>query len=90
MTTMSTVTAPAGAWTLAYTAGAGGEITLQPRSPGDELLVRIGASVTVNDASNAAADVMQPREFRAYTVASGDKVLLRPAGPDALSVTMRV
>ena len=90
MATTTAVSAAAGdAWTLAYTAAAAVTIALQCRSSGGDLLVRIGSATATTDAPGAAAEVLYPRELRSITLASGDKVHVRPSGPDAVAVTVR-
>lgn len=89
-TTTTAVTAATGdAWTLAYTAGASVTIYIQNRSPGGDLLVRCGASTATDDAPGAAAEVLYPREGRSITLANGDKVHVRPTGPNDVALIVR-
>ena len=89
--TQNTVTAEAGdAWTLAYTAGGTVTLTMQNRSPGGDLLVRVGASTATSDAAGAGAEVLYPREVRSIPLSSGDKVHVRPTGESDIQVSMRV
>lgn len=82
MTTMTSVAAPAGEWTLAYTSAADNtDIGIANNSPGVLLRVRIDASATVGDAETAGHVVVQALELRSFgSLANGDKVLVRPVG----------
>lgn len=90
MSTMSTVTAAAAEWTLAYTAGAAVSVVLQSMAASDPIRVRIGGSVATSDALDSAAFLLMPFELRTFVVANGDKVLLAPhrstSSTDASSV----
>lgn len=88
MTAMTNVAVPVDEWTLAHTAGADGSITVQNRAACD-LLVRIGAAAATTDAADAAAEALNPGEFRVYVLASGDKLLLRPLRDVGGIVTLR-
>lgn len=89
--TQNTVTAAAGdVWTLAYTAAGTVTLTMQNRSPGGDLLIRVGAATATSDAAGAGAESLYPRESRAIPLSSGDKVHVRPVGEDDILVSMRV
>jgi hypothetical protein len=81
MTTTTAVSAAVDAWTLAYTASGAVTVVLQHVGPGQDLKVRIGASVTTGDALTSAAEFMYPREARSFTLANGDKIMVSPAQP---------
>lgn len=82
MTTMTSVAAPAGEWTLAYTSAADNtDIGIANNSPGVLLRVRIDASATVGDAETAGHVVVQALELRSFSgLSNGDKVLVMPIG----------
>lgn len=90
MSTMSTVTAAAAEWTLAYTASAAVSVVLQSMAASDPIRVRIGATAGTGDALDAAAFLLMPFELRTLPLANGDKLLLAPhrstSSTDASSV----
>lgn len=89
-TTTTAVTAATGdAWTLAYTAAGGVTIYIKNRSVGGDLLIRCGSATATDDAPGAAAEVLYPREGRSITLATGDKVHVRPTGPDDVALIVR-
>lgn len=78
MTTMSTVAAPAGEWTLAYTAS--GTITIGLHNRGTAvMLVRIGTTAATTDGADDPADALLPGETRSYPLVNTDKVIVRPS-----------
>jgi len=89
MTAMTTTALPSGQWTLLYTASGDITITLQNQTPASSIKVRIGASAATTDALTSAADVVQPYEVRALTLANGDKVIAAPVQAIAGAVNIR-
>lgn len=80
MTAMTRVICAAGEWTLAHTNSSGGAATIavQSLSADSPLRVRVGASVATTDDFDDPYGVIQPMEWRALTLANGDKVMLAP------------
>jgi len=71
---------PAGVWTQILAAGPT-SATVQNLSPGSDLKIRIGSSVSTGDALSAAADVLRPFEHRSLTIAATDSILATPVTP---------
>jgi hypothetical protein len=90
MATTTAVTAAAGAWTLAYTAAGTVSGIVQPVQGRFHIMMRIGASAVIGDALTAAAELVTAGEARQVTLASGDKVFVRPVGDEAVSVIVRL
>lgn len=88
MTTMTAVAAPAGEWTLAYTAAADITITTHNPSQAVPMRTRIGAGALVGDALTAASLILNCGDERARALKNGDKVFVAPVGTDAGSVVI--
>lgn len=79
MTTMATVTCASGEWTLAYTAAADVDITLQNQSADTPIKVRVGSAAVVGDSLDSACFIVMPWDRLALGgLVTGDKVFLAP------------
>lgn len=79
-TTMTQTALPAGQWTQILAAGPT-SVTVQNLTPGSDLKIRIGTSVSTGDALSAAADILRPFEHRTLTIAATDSILASPVTP---------
>jgi hypothetical protein len=82
MSLMTAIPAPAGRWTLAFTAVAIADIGIFNASPTAPLRVRIGSAATANDDINSAASLLNPGDRQILSgIDSGDLVYVCPVGP---------
>ena len=74
---MSTIVIAADAWTSVIASATAGTVGLNNRS-GTTMLIRVDANLNIStDAATAPADQLAPGEYRAYALASSDKVAAR-------------
>lgn len=83
MSTMTNVSCNANVWTLAYTAAADVNVSVQGLHPGSRIRVRVDATASTGDAATAGHMIVNPMQMAAFFVKNGDKMLLMPIVGDA-------